>query len=903
VSIAPSLTSGELHEDSRRPAQFDKRRLERAVCAHFEEQVRKYPEHPALKTLRVALTYKELNQVANRIAHAIVQRCGAGSQHVAVLASDDAHIIAAIIGILKAGKLFIVLDPSHPQARNLQLINHAEAALVVTDAENSETALRLCGDKEPLNIQAIPRSVPAENLDLAISPRTPASIVYTSGSTGEPKGVLLDQRTLLAWALVFARGVGNTPADRVCTVAAHTSSHFVLSVLRTLLNGATSCPFQFREEGPARLAAWLRDQRITVYTSTPSVFRTFVQTLSNEQFPSLRMLRLGGEKVLVQDFELFKKRFGPPCAFVNGIGATEVGAFREGAVTHDAVISEKVMPSGYPLWGKDVLLLDDEGREVEHGAVGEIVIRSDYLATCYWRDPDLTAAAFAPDPAGSGARIYRTGDLGRLADDGRLYCLGRKDRQVKIRGNRVELAEVEFTLRGLDGIRDAAVTARQNRRGDAVLVGYVVPAAIPGPSTLALRGALRKLLPEHMVPPILVVLDSLPVNAHGKVDYRALPTPEIDRAYIPPRDAGEGRLCTLWEEILGIDRVGIRDDFVEIGGDSLSAARLMTEIEAHFGQRVPISALLEARTVEDLAGIIRLHSGDTSISPLQQLQVGDDRKTPLFFLHGQFNGWGVYCETLARLLGPDRPLYLLHPFPPNHDLPLTVESMARRYLTFLRDAQPHGPYLLGGYCNSGLIALEMAQQLRADDEDVQLVALIEAAALERKLRVLRRAVHFAARVANLSERRELEYFSWFQVRSAAFDTLSGSQKFRFLLQKFWRLPRITRSLIRWLAGGIPDETPPIRAGETDTHAAWTEEKIHRHYDRLVKSYAPRFYPGNVVVFRAIGEKRRSDDPALGWRELASSVDIHAVPGDHHSCLSIVENIRLLAGQLKSCLDA
>lgn len=900
VSVSSSSVSGELHKQNPRFSGFDKREIEQAVCARFEEQVRKYPERPALRTHRIALTYKELNQAANRIARAIVQRYGARSQHVAVFASDDAHIIPAIIGILKAGKVFILLDPRHPQARNFQLLNHAEATLVITDAENSEDAFRLCGNEEPLIIQAIPPSISVENLALAISPDAPACIVYTSGSTGEPKGVLVNQRTLLVWALVFGRETGNTPSDRVCTVAAHTSAHFLLSTLRTLLNGALACPFQFREDGPKRLAAWLHDEQITVYSSTPSIFRTLVQSLSNERFPSLRLLRLGGERASVQDFELFKRHFAPTCRFVNGIGATEVGPFRECFVTHDALINEKVMPAGYPLWGKDLLLLDDEGQEVETGRVGEIAIRSHYLATSYWRQPDLTRAAFSPDPAGSGARIYRTGDLGRLTDDGCLYCLGRKDRQVKIRGNRVELAEVEATLRTVDGVRDAVVTARQNGRGEPVLVGYVVPVTIPGPSTLALRDALRKLLPEHMVPPIFVALDSLPVNSNGKVDYQALPTPKMGRVYIPPRDAGEELLCKLWEEILGIERVGIRDDFMEIGGDSLSAARLMTEIELHFGQRVPISALLDTRTVEELAGIIRLHSGDKSISPLQRLQVGDDSKTPFFFLHGQFNGWGLYCQTLAPLLGQDQPFYVLHPLSPNNDLPLTVESMAKRYLDFLRDARPHGPYVLGGHCNGGLIALEMAQLLRAEGEDVQLVVVIQTAALERRFKPLRKALHLAARALKLSESCELECFFWLHEQSIALDELSGSQKFRFVLRKFRWLPRITQSLIRRLRKELSEQASPVRPGGTDLRGAWTTERISMHYAHLLRAYLPRFYPGRLVVFSAI--ERRTDDPALGWRNLASAVDVHTVPGDHQSCLSVVENIRVFAERLKSCLN-
>ena len=902
MSLSSSLLADEPHEQNTRCPEFDKRRIERSVSACFEEQVRRYPERPALRTHRTALTYEELNQAANRIARAIVQRCGTGSQHVAVFASDDAHIIPAIIGILKAGKAFISLDPYHPETRNLQLLNHAEATLVITDAENSEVALRLCGNEEPLIIQAIPPSVSGENLELAISPDAPASIVYTSGSTGEPKGVLLNQRTLLVWALVFGYGVATTPSDRVCTVAAHTAAQFLLSTLRTLLNGASACPFQFREEGPKRLAAWLHDEEITIYSSTPSIFRTLVQSLSSEQFPSLRMLRLGGERVSVQDFELFKKHFAPTCKFANGIGATEVGPFRECSVTHDTVISEKVMPAGYPLWGKDLLLLDDEGQEVESGRVGEIAIRSHYLATCYWRRPDLTRAAFSPDPAGSGARIYRTGDLGRLTDDGCLYCFGRKDRQAKIRGNRVELAEVEATLCTVDGVRDAVVTARQNGRGETVLVSYVVPVTIPGPSTLALRGTLRKMLPEHMVPSVFVALDSLPVNSHGKVDYQALPAPKLDRVYVPSRDAGEELLCKLWEEILGIERVGIRDDFIEIGGDSLSAARLMTEIELHFGQRIPISALLDTRTVEELAGIIRLHSGDKSISPLQRLQVGNGSKTPFFFLHGQFNGWGLYCQTLAPLLGKDQPFYALHPLSADNDLPLTVESMAQRYLSFVRDEQPHGPYLLGGHCNGGLIALEMAQQLQAQGEDVRLVVLTETVALGHGFRALRRIVRLAAGVLHLSQRRELERFFSLYRQSIAFGELSGSQKIRFVLRKLVRLPRVTQSLIRclWqrLAGGPSEEA----SRENDLRGAWTQEGASWHYGRLIRGYLPRFYPGRVAVFRAIDEKRQTDDPALGWRNLASAVDVHAVPGDHHSCLSVVENLQVFAERLKSCLD-
>ena len=892
MPVSSSAASGELHE---RPSEFDKREFEQAVCVPFEEEVCKHPERPALRTSRVTLTYNELNEAANRIARAIVDRCGEGSQQVAVFASDDAHIISAILGILKSGKTFIVLDPTYPETRNLQLLDHAEVTLVITDTENSEVASRLSGN-ELLIIQAIPPSASAENLGLAIAPDALACIAYTSGSTGEPKGVLLDQRGLLVWALVCRSDLRILPSDRVCTVAARTSSQFPLNILRTFLSGAVACPFQLREEGLTRLAAWLRDEQVTIYSCTPSVFRTLIQSFSGKQFPSLRVLRLAGEKVLVQDFEIFKRHFALTCTFVNGIGTTETGPFRECLVTHDTQIDGDIMPAGYALWGKELLLLDDEGREVEIGGVGEILVRSDYFSRGYWRRPDLTNAAFSPDPDGSGARIYRTGDLGYLTEDGCLYCVGRKDRQAKIRGNRVELAEVESAVRTIDGVKDAIVTARQNGRGETVLVGYVVPATIPGPSTLALRAALRKMLPEHMVPPVFATLDSVPLNSHGKLDYQALPLPKLDRIYVPPRDAGEELLCKLWEKILDVERVGIRDDFVEIGGDSLSAAQLMTEIESHFGQHIPISALLEARTVEELAGIIRLHSGDKSISPLQVLQKGKDSKTPLFFLHGQFDGWGLYCKTLAPLLGEDQPFYVLHALPPNDDLPLTVEAMAKRYLGFLREARPHGPYMLGGHCNGGLIAFEMAQRLCAEGEDVQLVVLIETATRPRLTRVLN-AFHLAARTLRLSESRELDCLFWVYQQSLAMDERSGWQKFGFAFRKFGRFPRFMKSVIGRRQKQLPEEAS---FEGNDLQDRWTREKIFMHYVRLMVAYLPKFYPRRLVVFRAI--ETQTSDPTLGWRNLASDVDVQGVPGEHQSCVSAGENLRVFAEQLKSRLD-
>jgi len=883
----------------------EKKDLEQPLCVRFEEQVRKYPNCYAVRTHDVSLTYRALNQKANRIARAIVKRCGTAQQQVAHLVTDDAQSIATTLGILKAGKIYVAIDPCHPHARNLQLLNHAEAALVVTDSENLEAARALSGAGEPLNIDAIHSCVSAENLGLAIPPEGLAGILYTSGSTGQPKGVLHSQRNLLRWGLSYGYGLRISPADRVCMISARTSGQSMVGILGALLNGASACPFRIREEGPGLLSSWLIEQEITIFHSSPSIFRSFVQTLSGqERFPRLRVLRLGGEMVSVQDLELYKRHFSRNCVFVNSSGATEVGPFREFFADHDTAISGNVMPSGYPAWGWDVLLLNDEGRAVEAGCVGEIAVRSDYLALSYWRQPGLTDAAFLPDPTGSGSRIYRTGDLGRMSTDGCLYFLGRKDHQVKIRGNRVELQEVEMSLRTIQGVQDTVVTVRRNDQGEPFLVAYVVATTKPGPSAASLRTALRRLLPEYMVPPLFVMLDSLPMTSHGKVDREALPEPTLKRTYVSPRNAVETLICELWEQILGVRPIGIRDDFLELGGNSLLAARLMTHIELHFGRPIPRSTWLAATTVEELARIIPEQPDGPLASPLVQMQVGDPSRKPFFFLHGQFNGWGLYCKALVPLLGQEQPFYVLHPLQPGDDLPATVELMAKRYLRVLRDAQPHGPYLLGGYCNSGLIAFEMAQELRAQGEKVELLVLIESLARNYEFKAHRKLVSKAARLLKLSPTDELECFIRLCRVSTRLRGLSSSQKAKFLLRKARALPGVARSVKRLLwQRSRPNAAPLHLESATAPPDGRSQAKLDAHYRRLICAYLPRPYPGRLTVFRARDEKHLTDDPTLGWHSLAQDVDPHMIPGDHHGCITLAENLSVLAEHLKTCLDA
>jgi hypothetical protein len=374
-----------------------------------------------------------------------------------------------------------------------------------------------------------------------------------------------------------------------------------------------------------------------------------------------------------------------------------------------------VAPIGDAVQDMEVVLLAEDGSPAPEGAIGEIAVRSRYLATGYWRRPELTAERFLADPAGPGMRLYRTGDLGRFQPGRILEHLGRVDGLAKVRGQRVEAAEVEGALVAVPGVAAAAVTVREDAPGEGRLVAYLVSDGAPVPSSSDLRRALAGRLPDFMVPSAFVTLDRLPVNDNGKVDRHALPPPPAvsgPRAITvsPPRDAIEYTLVGIWEDVLGVRPIGIHDDFFDLGGHSLLAARMVEKVERVSGRSVLLTTLFEASTIERLARVLR--SDECRPGPaLVALHPGGTRP-PLFFLHGDIAGGGFYSRGLARALGPEQPVYAVHPHGLGGEaVPPTIEAMAEDRLRALRAERPEGPYLLGGYCDGALVALEIARRL------------------------------------------------------------------------------------------------------------------------------------------------------------------------------------------------
>ncbi|RPI47426.1 MAG: hypothetical protein EHM56_14735, partial [Chloroflexi bacterium] len=467
-----------------------------------------------------------------------------------------------------------------------------------------------------------------------------------------------------------------SPADRLTLLHSISFSSAMVDIFCALLNGASLYPWNVKVQGLGGLEAWVAEEEITICDWVPTPFRYFVDALSGEtRFPHLRLLVLASEAVTRREVELYRAHFAPGCILVNRLGATETYNYRLYFLDHDTPVEGNLVPAGYPVPDKQVLLLDEAGQEVGPGEIGEIVVKSRVLARGYWRQPELTRAAFWPDPEGGEERLYWTGDLGLMHADGLLEYRGRKDFQVKIRGFRIEVAEIERALLAMEGIEEAVVVAEPTADGALVhesstaghaegaeaagiqedatgalegkqLVGYVVPSGGRAPSARELRETLSRTLPDYMMPAAFVTLDALPLTASGKVDRRALaslatrrqgPTGGHDGDLgqgngdgeprgVEPRDEMERRMVRAWQQVLGRhgERIGVRDNFFELGGHSMSAVRLLVEIEREFGQKLAPPTFYQYPTVEELTQVLRTRSGSGPVGRRTGARAGRD---------------------------------------------------------------------------------------------------------------------------------------------------------------------------------------------------------------------------------------------------------------------------------------
>lgn len=584
-----------------------------SISLRFEAMAHQHPDRVAIRSHGGELTYRELNQAANRVAHAVLAR-GTSGAPVAILLGQDISVIAAILGVLKSGALYVVLDPTFPASRLSHILDDSQARLLLTNDACEPMARGLAPAKvELLNTDARGwRALPSTDPGIPVSPSDLSYLAYTSGSSGEPKGVMVTHGIKLRLIKGFSDALCVSGQDRFALLHRCGSGASSGDIYGTLLNGATLCVYNVGERGLGPLAAWLIAERITILHWLPTAFRRLVSTLAGDvTFPDLRLLMMGSEPLARSDVDHFRAHLGPDCLIANRYGITEAGNTAIFFMDATTEYLGDLVPVGYGFCGRSATLVDDEGLPVPEGEIGEIVVRSRAFPLGYWRQPELSAQTYQPDPADGAGQIFHSGDLGRFLPGGCLVHLGRKDSQVKVRGYRVELAEVETALLAHPDVNEGAVAAIRDPRGETCIVAYVVAASDRAPTVGEMRRFLGARLPDHMIPAYYVELDALPLTPNDKVDRRALPSPDwgrpdLDVGYVPPRSADEASLIGIWSQVLGMGQaeIGVHDPFVELGGHSLHASQILARVRDAYQIEFTPQEFFEAPTVTQQAAII-----------------------------------------------------------------------------------------------------------------------------------------------------------------------------------------------------------------------------------------------------------------------------------------------------------
>ncbi len=787
----------------------------------FAAQAAATPDRLAIGTL----DYRHLDAGANRLAHELRAGGARRGTVVAVARSDSADLALAWLAVAKAGAAYLPIDPDLPSERIASILDDAGAMHAIVDVSFASRLPRkgmvvVCPELDADRIAGRATGPP----DDATLPEDPAYVIYTSGSTGGPKGVVIPHRAVTG--LVCGTDyVQLGPGDVVGQLANPAFDASTFEIWGPLLNGGRIAPIpKATAIAPRALAASIAEQGVTVLFLTTALFNAVAREAPHA-FRACRAVLFGGEAVEPRWVRAVLSA-GPPQRLLHVYGPTQTTTVATWQEVQDVAAAAATVPIGRPIAGVRACVVRADLELAAPGEPGEIVIGGNGVALGYLNHSELDAGRFLDGPAGAlpEGRWYRSGDRARPRDDGTIEFLGRADRQVKLRGHRVELEEIEAAIARLPQVRAAVVSVRGEASDTRQLVAHLVraDATRPPPPAAELLGELRRVLPGYMVPTTIVWLQSLPLNASGKIDRNALPPPDPAAApsrgvRVAPRDMFEQLLAGIWEELLGVRDVGAFDRFFDLGGHSLLAARLVDAIEHATGLSVPLTALFTDDSLSALATALRRGAPNTE-APILAFNAGGARP-PFVFLHGDFTGGGFYSRALAHALAPDQPVLIVHP----HGLvettvPESIEAMAADRIRALRAIRPAGPYVLGGHCNGALVAFEMARQLGAQGERVPSVIAVEA------------------------------------VAPGAGGVRGGTQE-----PTGW--VAVDRS------GTLRPLTPRDRQSDL-----WL-----RHL-RAIERYAGGAFAGHVAVVRTRGY--RDPRPDLGWSRHAANTAVHILPGDH-----------------------
>ena len=874
-----------------------------------DEQVVRSPNSIALICDGVSLTYRELNERADRLARRL---CGLGVKSetmVGICTARSLDMVVAMFAIFKAGGAYVPLDPSYPKERLTFILNDTQMPVVVTQAaylslfsERSIHVVALDEDwQEPT--PAFPVSA-----DTNITPETLAYVIYTSGSTGNPKGVMISHASLSHFVRLAGSALDVRSDDIYLQTASMSYALSVRQLMVPLANGATvvlANAEQMRD--PLLMFQLIKREKITLIDFVPSFWRACVQRLA--ELPdierkhlldnSLRRIVSVGEPLLFDLPHDWFYKLGHTAQLVNIFGQTETtGVVATYPIPHEVPAETRIVPVGHSIIDTQLYILDADLRRVSAGEPGELYVSNPCLARGYLNRPELTAEKFIPNPFHDGlnSRLYRTGDMALQREDGNIEFLGRGDHQVKIRGQRVELGEIESILRRHGSVRECVVTPRGDHPDNKYLVAYIV-AKDTSASSAELRAFVRNYLPEVMVPSAFVFLEALPLMPNGKLNRLALPDPYAIDASNPDShlkeqslSPAEQTLASIWMDLMNLGSVGINDNFFDLGGHSLSVVQLFSRLEGEFGVRLPLTTILQAPTIAKLAEILQKEPPSTDHPVLIPIRTQGDR-SPFYCIHGIGGGVLGYRD-LVNQLDNEHPVYGLQSIaledPETSDG--SIESMATRYISAIRSIQPKGPYRIGGYCFGGVVAYEMARQLEREGEKVSLLAILEgyvpyarniqASSLERLPIFVK---HIPAWIKDYASMSPGEVFS--RVRST-WNRIRAKIQGRQDLQQRVRVEEILEMDL----SKVPDRSVEL----TQAHS------------RAFHQYKPGTYGGTVTLFRARHRSLNevvfgSLDQTMGWDGLAQGgVEVRMVDGFHRN-IHLPPYLHSLASELNQCL--
>ena len=860
---------------------------EATALEQFRQQAARTPDAVAVIAGDTSLSYRELDECSSRLAHRLIGRGVGPGDIVAIALPRDEILVASLLAVWKAGAAYLPLDPEAPIERIALTLDDAAPRLLLTTANFADAFGHLglpclfAHEQDDRYDADHAAPLPCDYLDAEAQADARAYLIYTSGSTGRPKGVQVGQRNLSNFLLATQRLFAPTSADRFLgqTTVAFDIACFELFLplsvgARIVLTTAEVI------RNPLALGRLIAEHALNFVQATPSLWRML---LANPD------VRLDGVHALSTGEalppELAQRLVAAAARVTNLYGPTETTVWASAIELSAADVADGAAPPiGRPLLNTRAYVLDVQRQPVPTGSVGELYIGGACVAQGYLNRDELSAERFLDDPFAPGARMYRTGDLARWREDGVIEYLGRADQQVKIRGQRVELGEIETLLCAAPGVAEAAVALHADATGPAVLAAYVVPAPGARLDGDALRRRLALKLPEHMVPSAYAELTALPLTPSGKLDRKALSPPERSRGsrYVAPRSDTERKLALIWQQIFGLEQVGIHDNFFELGGDSLSAAELVAAFPRHFGTELSLGALFEGSTIAGLAAHLERNGGENDpLAALLSLRPSDHDR-PLFCIHPVTGFSWSYAGMLRHL--EQMPVYALQSrgLRGGGALPGSIEEIASDYIVQMRKVQPSGPYRLLGWSLGGLIGHAIAAQLQALGERVELLAMMD-------------SYPFVADTGEANEAQQAQ---------AVLKFLGFHQRARD------NPPQDMRSLADLLCQEYEVFSIPLvqEIMKADARLIENVAAVTRNNLMLARRYRPSTIDADVVFFNARLKEHVDLDGLLHYHPKAwqpyvdGRIDVHDIDCHHQSMLeprAAAQIARLLRERLRS----